>query len=253
MSILIILRGNSNRHNNYDVFYQNHKLKISDYLTSKGYKIDYILSSYSNEEESLNKYIQLFDPIKVYKRPPENSNQSQQFMFTLESIYTNIDLKKYNKIILLRLDIIYKRGISLWNIFDRNGFITPFKEDTIECYNQNKYHSDVIMIIDSEYFNDMYNSYKLYCAVPPLRLEGQYPPPFINTVLHNVGNIIRFYNPQINIYYFIDGFWQSCSEIAGNDVRLNPLFINIRDPYYGNDLNLCGIDDKLIDNNILKK
>ena len=45
------------------------------------------------------------------------SNQAHNFMFTIKNIHNEIDYKKYDKILILRFDIIYKRGMKFWNIF----------------------------------------------------------------------------------------------------------------------------------------
>jgi len=110
------------------------------------------------------------------------------------------------------------------------------------------------MIINSNNFNDVYEStnkaYELYCTNPRLILDGQKEPPF-HSILHNIGNIIQYFKPEIKIEYFISKYWQSCTEISANDTRLNPLFINIGKQYNGSDLELCYIHDSLIDNSIL--
>lgn len=250
MSILIVFRGICDRSNQFDYIYNNHKIKISNYLKENGYNIDYIISSYNEKSEILEKWVNLFNPIKVFTMNYEGSTQANNFMFTIKNIHNEIDYKKYDKILILRFDIVYKRGIKFWNIFNKNGFIVPFKEDSIEFYNKTKYNADSIMCIDTNIFHKVYISlsacYTLYCIDKNLKFEEQVEAPF-RCALHNIANIISYFYSDINIDFFTDGYWQSCTVLDKEDKKLNPLYINISNKYNNDDMYLCGISDNDID------
>lgn len=250
MSILIVFRGNCDRSDAIDYIYRNHKIKISNYLEENGYKIDYVISSYDENLEMLDKWKRLINPIKIFTMSSHGSNQAHNFMFTIKNIHNEIDYKKYDKILILRFDIIYKRGMKFWNILNKNGFIVPFKEHDIEFYNKTKYTGDSVMWIDTNIFHKVHislsASYTLYCIDSNLKFVEQREPPF-KSILHNVPNIISYFYPDINIDFFIDGYWQSCTVLDKDDKKLNPLFINIFRRYNNDDMYLCELNDNKID------
>jgi hypothetical protein len=250
MSILIVFRGNCDRNEQIDYIYENHKIKISNYLEENGYKIDYLISSYNENLEILDKWARFLNPIQIFTMNSHGSNQAHNFIFTIKNIHNHVDYKNYDKILIIRFDIIYKRGMKFWNILNKNGFIVPFKEDSIELYNNTKYTADSIMWIDTKIFHKVYislsASYTLYCINHNLKFDEQKEPPF-KSILHNVPNIISYFYPEINIDFFIDGFWQSCTVLEKGDKRLNPLFINLFRQYNNDDINLCLINDNEID------
>ena len=236
--ILIVFRGDCNRFTDYQFIYNNIKLKILDPLNSKNYTYDIIASSYLEQLNNLNEFSKYFNPIKLYTMNKDNSTQVKQFMFTVNMIKTNINIAEYTKILFLRFDIVYKMSIINWKYLDTCGFIVPYKEDSNELFNTHKYHSDVFLSIDTNLFEEFY---KYLNCIYLQYLNNSYTDiiahePFPLNLLHNVANILLYYNPNFIISYCIDGCYQSNTSVSDN--RLSPLFICLSKQYHSNDIHL---------------
>ena len=223
MSILIVFRGNCNRYDNIDLIVSNFIKKIKLPLTNNNYIVDIILSTYKNELNFLEKFKKYLEPIFINLLDGQ-STQKDLFFNTIKFIKNNCDYTKYEKIIFLRFDIIYKVDILHWNIFDKKGIFFPFIEDSEEIYNITKYHSDIIIAVDEIYFDFLYKTMKEF--IPLCRSDGF--PHFPYHILHNIGNLLNSkYTVPIN--YMFDGYYQSSTHptIAVGS-KLNPMFVNVR-------------------------
>lgn len=161
MRILVVFRGENKRWNNgrwHDVrmCIPNNKVRLINSLRSKGYIVDIIFCTY--DSEYLNSYVDSYNPLHVYKMPYEGSSQHINFNFVLDSCLNHYNM--YNKIIILRFDLLFKKNITEWPMWDKAGIMFPWKDHTLEAYNQRKYCQEVIISIDTQYFKEFKTLYQ---------------------------------------------------------------------------------------------
>lgn len=263
-SILIIIRGNSNRHTQYERFFKNHEIKIASYFKKNEYNIDYILSSYDNEE-SLSYYINYFKPINVYKRSPDKSDQVHLFFNTLNNVINDIDITKYEKIIIIRFDVIYKRGVYYWNMFNDKDMTVLFKENNMEDHLITKRICDILFIFNTKNIKKINDSlYYLYSKYYETNEELDRRNEHIldEKTLHGVYKML-LYNEStkdVTVEFSSNECYNSISNLCETDVLLSPFHIHLNRPYGILDEYLTELEDdnlsiyispKLIYNNIL--
>jgi hypothetical protein len=242
MRYLIVYRGYCDRleKHNLDILYKNFINKIKNPLLQKNIDVDVVFSVYDTSKEHLEYLINLLDPILIYTHSSYNSTQIDQFMVTFNKVL-NI-YEDYNRIIFLRLDTVYKININKWNIWNNTGIFYTFREDNENLYKKDKLYSDIIIIIDKEYFlNLLYsytNAYKSYLTdiYEPKYLpekNGLYFKPFLpRYTLHNLYNITEYFFP-IPTFTLVEGYYNSnTSHIT---MKPSPLHIILSKPYYVND------------------
>ena len=114
------------------------------------------------------------------------------------------------------------------DIFNKEGIIFPYKEDSEEIFNSRRLYGDVIIIISKSSFllvvDSLVNS----------NIQ-EYQPP---NCLHNIGSIIQKKVPNMLIHTIVEGYYQSRTVLAVDDPRLNPIYIQVKYPYNGNDKHL---------------
>lgn len=237
MKYLVIYRGKIGRFQDLELLYNNFINKIHNPLIINNNSVDIILTSYDNESYIMDKYKDKFKPIDTHIMKYNNSTQVDNFIFvlsTLKNYYEN-----YDRILILRYDICYKKNIMSWDIYNKKGIFFPYKEDSKELFKNHNYVSDTIILIDKEYFIPLFNTlndiYPLHISKTPILLNGHLQYPFLYTILHDIKSILEYKNINIPINFLIEGYFQSNTEIPLNDIRLSPLYIMMHKNYYNND------------------
>ena len=167
MKFLVVMRGHCNRTENIQYIYDNYLLKIKNPLLDNGHTIDCMFNTYNGYDEYFEKFKKLYNPIKIFRsnefQPNKYENIAPNCGFQILNFYdgmTNIKsfINDYDKIIFLRFDICYKINIMKWNIFNDKGIGFTFKEDSEEGYNIMKCISEAVVVIDNEYFDQVYQA-----------------------------------------------------------------------------------------------
>jgi len=256
-SVLIIIRGNTNRHTEYERFFKNHEIKIASYLKYLNYNIDYMLSSYDNED-SLSYYINYFKPIHIYKRSPDKSDQVHLFFNTLNNVINDIEITKYEKIIIIRFDVIYKRGIYFWNMFNDKDMTVLFKEQNLEDYLNKKRISDILFIFNTKNFKkineSLYHLYSKYYETDE-KLDIKNEHILDEKTLHGVYKMLLYNNStkDVTIEFSSNELHNSISNLCETDVLLSPFHIHLSRSYNLLDEYLTEISDDQISTYISPK
>jgi hypothetical protein len=115
-------------------------------------------------------------------------------------------------------------NINEWNIFTKEGVILPYRENS-KLYPTGKFYGDAIIVISKSALLEVaYNL--LACNIDT----------FI--CLHNISTIIQIKSPDIIIHTIIDGSYQSNTGLRMGDLRLNPIYIQVKYAYVGADKHL---------------
>ena len=227
MKFLIVMGGHCNRFKNIKYIYDNYFLKIKNPLLENGHTIDCMFNTYNGDDEYFEKFKELYNPIKTFRMDP-HKYQFVNFYYGMINIQQFV--KDYDKIIFLRFDICYKINIMKWNIFNDKGIFFTFKESSHRTYENVYGICDVVIIIDTEYFNKVYESIHEYVQYYFFgnKLVEKIPSEYwITNVLHCFKIILLEKYGTFPIYYIIDGCYLSPTFI-NSDVtldKLNPLYI----------------------------
>jgi hypothetical protein len=219
MRNLIVFRGDYAQVRYPKAVCKNLHSYVLQYMKEKGIGIDVIFCTYPSDIDKLKVYENSFNPINIYY------TESGQVLNFKESLRRAHDIyNKYDYIIFLRFDIVYKMNISEWDIFTKEGVILPYKERT-NYYDTQSLYGDVIIVMSQYVFSEA--AYALLsCNVNAFHL------------LHNISSIIQSRSPHITIHTIVDGHYQSNTGLKMHDTRLNPIYIQVRYAYAGADKHL---------------
>jgi hypothetical protein len=241
MNILLVFRGENLRFRNDTVkIYDNgsdwldirrcipnNKVRIIESLRSAGHTVDIMFCTYESEhltdfvDAYLPKYIHLFEHSKLYNAHHVSVSNTLNSILPVHT--------QYDRIILLRYDLLYKKNITDWPIWYKNGVIVPWKVESDEAYERRKWCNDHIIIIDSTYFptfNSVFqDSFKQYNGVT----SGIH---FITDELYKNGTVPFYFMERI--------VWSgdSYSTDTSDSMKCNPYTINSLYPYAFSDLHL---------------
>jgi len=203
---------------------------IIEPLHSNNIDTDIIFCTYQTNLDKLKIYETYLKPIKIiYTNNGQNINFKESLMF-IKDIYDT-----YDYIIFLRFDVIYKMNIIDWNISNKDGLILPFKEDSEHVFKTKNYYGDVIIIIHKLSYLNFLNAFNLAFNN---HLNDYIVCGGANIILHNLVSIVQKYNPNTNINTIVDGYYQSNTGVPENDIRLSPIYIQVKYTYYGSDKSL---------------
>ena len=176
--------------------------------------------------QNLQSFIDEYKPQKVFTLDYEASSQHNNFKFLLDSIEP--DVKQYERVFVFRFDFLYKKNISEWPIWDNKiGHMFPWKDVSLEIYNERKYCMDGFFYLDVNYFDEfkkMYDdTYKNWLGVT----NGLH---FLTTELEKIKTIP---------FYFMEGENCFASNTSLSDsIYKNPYQINYLYAYYHDDYHL---------------
>ena len=119
-------------------------------------------------------------------------------------------------------------NIMKWNIFNDKGICFSFKESSREARMDEV--GDVIIIIDNEYFNKVYDcihEYIQYYFFDNKLIKKPSSEYWNTNILHYFKIILLEKYNSFPIYYIIDGYYQSVtfSNVYITLDKLNPLYI----------------------------
>ena len=195
-----------------------HKCIIAP-MKEQGILTDIMFCTYPSDMEKLKIYETYFNPVNIHYT---KSGQIVNFKESLKLVHRIY--QKYDYVIFLRFDIIYKMNINEWNIFTKEGVILPYRENS-KLYPTGKFYGDAIIVISKSALLEVaYNL--LACNIDT----------FI--CLHNISTIIQIKSPDIIIHTIIDGSYQSNTGLRMGDLRLNPIYIQVKYAYVGADKHL---------------
>jgi len=234
MKFLIVMRGHCNRFENIQYIYDNYLLKIKNPLLDNGHTIHCMFNTYNGDDKYFEKFKKLYNPIKTFRM---DLCKYQYLNFYYGMINIQPFVKDYDKIIFLRFDICYKINIMKWNIFNDKGIGFTFKEaGDAEQYKYNKWISDIVTVIDNEYYDQIYECMHESIQFHEFnnKISENIPLNFdIYGTLHLFGNVLLFKYPRFPIYFIIDGYYNSGTYPLWTGDLLQPLFICISKSYYG--------------------
>ena len=234
MKFLIVMRGHCNRFKNIKYIYDNYLIKIKNPLLDNSHTLDCMFNTYNGDDEYFEKFKELYNPIKIFRMDPHNF-QSVNFYYGLINIKPFV--KDYDKIIFLRFDICYKINIMKWNIFNDKGIFFTFKDaDNAEKYKYYKLISDIVIGIDNEYYDQIYECMHESIQFHEFnnKISENIPLNFdIYGTLHQFGNVLLFKYPTFPIYFIIDGYYNSGAHPLWTGDLLQPLFIFMSKGYFG--------------------
>ena len=226
---LLIFRGENKRfcngkYNDIRTCIPNNKVRIINSLRTMGHEVDIYFITYCSEY--LQSFIDEYKPQKVFTLDYEASSQHNNFKFLLDSIEP--DVKQYERVFVFRFDFLYKKNISEWPIWDNKiGHMFPWKDVSLEIYNERKYCMDGFFYLDVNYFDEfkkMYDdTYKNWLGVT----NGLH---FLTTELEKIKTIP---------FYFMEGENCFASNTSLSDsIYKNPYQINYLYAYYHDDYHL---------------
>ena len=239
MKFLVVMGGHCNRFKNIKYIYNNYFLKIKNPLLENGHTIDCMFNTYNGDDEYFEKFKELYNPIKTFRMDP-HKYQFVNFYYGMINIQQFV--KDYDKIIFLRFDICYKINIMKWNIFNDKGIGFTFKEDSEEGYNIMKCISEAVVVIDNEYFDQVYQAVheSIQYHVFNNKISENIPRGFdtymiLHGTLHQFRNVLLHKYGDFPIYFIIDGYYQSITFYRWDMTinKLNPLYIMMARDYYG--------------------
>lgn len=164
----------------------------------KNHEVDIYLVTYHSPIEQ-----QLGNNFKYIKFVPFSNTQKQTLIAGLEFV-KNV---KYDRVIVLRLDLVYKKPIIKWNIpFEKNTVYLPWREYK-HLWNKQRRTGDTIFIVDS-------------CL-------GE----FIH-VLKQINNTHVIYNKlKMNVKFICNGFYDS-NTTHKSAMSNNPIYRMYGRPYH---------------------
>jgi hypothetical protein len=239
MKFLVVMGGHCNRFKNIQYIYDNYLLKIKNPLLENGHTIDCIFNTYNGSDEYFEKFKELYNPIETFRTDPNNFKYIN-FYYGMINIQPFI--KNYDKIIFLRFDLCYKMNIMKWNIFNDKGIGFTFKEDSEEGYNLMRCISEAVVVIDNEYFDQVYQAVheSIQYHVFNNKISENIPRGFdtymeLHGTLHQFMNVLLHKYGDFPIYFIINGYYQSITfhryDMTIN--KLNPLYIMMSRDYFG--------------------
>ena len=235
MKFLVVMRGNCNRFKNIKYIYNNYFLKIKNPLLENGHTIDCMFNTYNGDDEYFEKFKELYNPIKTFRMDP-HKYQFVNFYYGMINIQQFV--KDYDKIIFLRFDICYKINIMKWNIFNDKGIGFTFKEDAYPGYKSRGCIGDVVIIIDNEYFDKVYDA--IHESIQYYHFNNKISEniPFgfsVDGTLHSFHTVLLFKYKTFPVYYIIDEYYHSATHPVWymTNELLNPLYIMMGRDYFG--------------------
>lgn len=229
--ILIVFRGENKRWNNgsfHDVrrCIPNNKVRIIDSIRKMGYEADVIFCTY--DSEYLHSYVEAYNPKHVFKMDYAGSSQHKNFKFVLDCVDTMY--KEYDRIIILRFDLLFKKNISEWDTWTKSAIMFPWKDNNATEYEERKYCQEVIIAIPCELFKEFKD---LYNATYEKWKDITWGLHFLTTELFKYEKIP---------YYFMEGdkCWISNTSLNHPDSK-NPYLINSIYKYYMDDYYLADV------------
>lgn len=223
MKTLIVFRGDYSTVANPKFICQNIKQNVIEPMKEKSIDVDVIFCTYPSDLNKLNTYASTLNPVQIYFTTNGQISNFKESMSKIKNIYD-----QYDYILFLRFDIFYKMNIMNFNIFDKDGIIFPYKEDSQHLFASETYYSDIVIIFSKSIFINVMDT--LFDAN-----MFDYQP--FNT-LHSIAKIVNKKYPDIKMHTMIDGYYQSNTELSADDIRLSPLFIQVKKPYFGKDREL---------------
>ncbi len=244
MKYLVVYRGMNNRVACVDRIHTNFVRKIKQPLLDKGHSVDVILTSYDDEKskEFSRRFSDLYKPLDTLFLPSRvqvvggfrTSTQADNFVSVMELLQHHY--KEYERLLILRYELVYKTNINSWNVFESYGIFFPYKEDNETVYKTHNYVCDGVIIMDCGYFQrflkiigTFYGLYKTQTPIPPSNR-----PPFFLGNLHDLKTMIELADKEFPINFMFDGYFQSNTECA--DERASPLYVMLHRHYPLNDL-----------------
>ena len=213
MKFLFVFRGGFRKRNiEPELICRNIHKNIFKPLLENNHEYDIVFQTYNFSELEIFK--NNFKPLNVYVTESNTSTQIINFNNALDNIkpiYENYDI-----IIFLRFEVIYKKNILEWDIFNNEGLTLPYKEDSEELFKSHEFYSDIVICITKKYFTDFYD------------IVNSKPTKFTIGAIHEIGRVCKH---KIPINCIVDGYWQSSSGWKRDDRRLSPLFILTHHPY----------------------
>jgi hypothetical protein len=225
--ILVVFRGENKRFNDgiwYDVraCIPNNKRRIIESLKQMNHDVHVYLATYRSE--FLQCYIEEYNAEKIFLMDYDKSSQHLNFKFVLESIAPFAN--DFDKIIILRFDLLFKKDISTWPMWDKEGIMFPWKDVSLELYNLRKYCQEVIISIDSKYLNEFKDLY----------IEKFEHWKDITWGLHFLTVLLEEYKKIPFFFMEGDTCWESNTSTNGAD-------FNKKNPYLINSIYMYGHDD----------
>lgn len=172
--------------------------KIIKPLENNGIEYDVMFQTYIFQD--LDIFKEYLKPIEVYTSP--GSGQLYNFKLCMTKIKEVYD--KYDYVIILRFELIYKTDIIQWNFFKNEGLTVPYKEASVELWDQTRngrdhgFYSDLIFILSKSHCLD-------FCE-NVIKTEDKAYGIDRHTTLHNIPMMFQDIVP---IHTMIDGF-HSC-------------------------------------------
>jgi hypothetical protein len=231
--LLVVFRGENKRWNGdryHDVrkCIPNNKARIINSLRLMGHEVDIIFCTY--DSEYINAFQSAYEPIKIYCMDYNGSSQHKNFKFTLDCIENHID--DYDKVIILRFDLLFKKNISEWPMWNQEGIMFPWKDNDLASYELRKYCQEVIISIDKAWYKEFK---KLYDLTHEKWKDITWGLHFLTTELSLYGRIP---------FFFMEGDVCWCSNTSQMEPFCkNPYLINSIYRYYHDDYHLTQITD----------
>lgn len=230
--LLVAFRGENKRWNNYryhDVRHciPNNKVRILDSLRSMGHEIELIFCTY--DSEYLQSYVDAYKPMKVYTMDYNGSSQHKNFKFTLDCVANHIN--SYDKVIILRFDLLFKKNISEWSMWDKEGIMFPWKDNDKAAYELRKYCQEGIISIDRKWFGEFK---QLYDSTHEKWRDITWGLHFLTTELELYQKIP---------FFFMEGetYWCSNTSLTEPFCK-NPYLVNSIYPYLHDDYYLTVVE-----------
>jgi len=220
MKILLVFRGDYRQVERPEFVCENIIKQIIKPIQEQNNSVDVVFCTYIDDVSKLNVYISAINPMGILFT---DNGQVPNFKQALSFVY---DVHNdYDYIIFLRFDIIYKKSIDCWNVFDKEGLIMTFKEDTEQFFNEKRLYGDVIIIMSKSSYT------KIMESIIETHDFRFFPP----TCLHNIYTMVKEFYSEISIHTIVDGYYQSKTSLPAGDTRLNPLYIQVKYEYNGAD------------------
>ncbi len=227
MNILIIFRGGYDRVKTPHSISNNIIKYIIEPLHSQGYNVETKFCTYDYDLNKLQVFKDKLHPSKIHCVRNGQYNNFKDALHITRDIYN-----KYDYIIFLRFEIIYKTNIIDWNIFNKEGMIFPYKEDCDTWYKRSILYGDCILIFSKQYYIHIIN---VLLLTDNSEFMG----------LHNIEHIVHSKIPTIPMHCILSGQYNSNTGLPKNDPALSPLYIGTCWQYNNNDLDLYLITDPL--------
>lgn len=227
--ICVVFRGENKRYSSnsfHDIRFciPNNKVRLLDSLKQMGHTVTVYFVTYPSEH--LQNFIEAYTPEKVFLMEYEGSSQHLNFKYLLECVEPLAS--EFDRILVFRFDFLFKKNISHWNDWMKDGIMFPWKDVSEEIYNERKYTMDGFFCLDPKLFSDfkkMYDTtYKNYYGIT----NGLH---FLTTELEKT---------DIPFYFMESGCYESNTSLPTLGHK-NPYCINFLYNYYHDDIYLVNI------------